>query len=65
MSKVGSSPALIGAMDELGIISSWSVMEIQKHVVNKIGDSDLNLCIGGRFKLLNNYTVNEPPEDFT
>lgn len=58
MSKVGSSPAQIGAMDELGVISSWSVMEIQQHVANKIGDFDLNLSIGGRFKLLENYTVN-------
>lgn len=29
VSKVGSSTALIGAMDELGVISLWSVMEIQ------------------------------------
>jgi len=28
VSKVGSSPAQIGAMDELGVVSSWSVMEI-------------------------------------
>lgn len=58
VSKVGSSPAQIGAMDELGVVSSWSVMEIQEHVANKIGDFDLNLCIGGRFKLLENYSVN-------
>ncbi len=45
-------------MDELGVVSSWSVMEIQEHVANKIGDFDLNLSIGGRFKLLENYTVN-------
>lgn len=28
VSKVGSSPAQIGVMDELGVVSSWSVMEI-------------------------------------
>lgn len=28
VSKVGSSTALIGAMDELGVVSLWSVMEI-------------------------------------
>jgi hypothetical protein len=28
VSKTGSSPAMIGAMDELGVVSSWSVMEI-------------------------------------
>lgn len=58
MSKVGSSPAQIGAMDELGVISSWSVMEIQQHLASKLGDFDMHLTIGGRFKLLENYTVN-------
>ena len=45
-------------MDELGVISSWSVMEIHAHLADKITDHDLNLSIGGRFKLLENYTVN-------
>lgn len=49
---------MIGALDELGVVSSWSVMEIQQHVSDKIGDFDLNLTIGGRFKLLENYTIN-------
>lgn len=58
VSKVGSAPAQIGAMDELGVVSSWSVMEIQAHHADKISDFDLNLNIGGRFKLLENYSEN-------
>lgn len=58
MSKIGSSPAQIGVIDELGVISSWSVMEIQPHMASKIGDFDFNLSIGGRFKLLENFVVN-------
>lgn len=38
MSKVGSAPATIGAMDELGVISSWTVMEIQQSRLGMIGD---------------------------
>ena len=49
---------MIGVMDELGVVSSWSVTEIQQHIADKIGEGDLNLTIGGRFKLLENYTVN-------
>lgn len=45
-------------MDELGVVSSWSVMEIQPHIAEKLGDFDLNLNIGGRFKLLENYSEN-------
>lgn len=45
-------------MDELGVVSSWSVMEIQPHIADKIGDYDLNLSIGGRFKLLENFSEN-------
>ncbi len=40
-------------MDELGVISSWSVIEI-----DNITDHDYNLSIGGHFKLLEIYTVN-------
>ena len=45
-------------MDELGVISSWSVMEIQEYQASKISDFDMHLSIGGRFKLLENYTIN-------
>ena len=58
MSKHGTSPATIAAMDELGVVSSWSVMELQPHLADKIGDFDLNLNIGGRYKLLENFSEN-------
>jgi hypothetical protein len=58
VSKHGSSPAQIAAMDELGVVSSWSVMELQSHIADKIGDYDLNLNIGGKFKLLENFSEN-------
>ena len=45
-------------MDELGVVSSWSVMEISTHLADKMGDYDLNLNIGGRFKLLENFSEN-------
>lgn len=45
-------------MDELGVVSSWSVMEIPAHHADRISDFDLNLNIGGRFKLLENYQEN-------
>lgn len=58
MNKVGASPAQISAMDELGVVSSWSVMELQAHIAEKIGNFDLNLNIGGRYKLLENFSEN-------
>jgi hypothetical protein len=45
-------------MDELGVVSSWSVMEIQAHIAEKIGTFDLHLNIGGRYKLLENFSEN-------
>lgn len=58
MNKVGASPAQISAMDELGVVSSWSVMELQAHIAEKIGNFDLNLNIGGTYKLLENFSEN-------
>lgn len=55
VSKHGSSPATIAAMDELGVISSWSVIELSPHIADKVGATDLNLNIGGRYKLLENF----------
>ena len=31
-------------------------MEIQAHLADKIGDFDLHLNVGGRFKLLENFS---------
>jgi hypothetical protein len=58
VSKHGSSPATIAAMDELGVVSSWSVIEIPPHIADKVGATDLNLNIGGKYKLLENFQEN-------
>lgn len=48
------------------MLSTWSVIEISEHIAEKLDDFDLNLSIGGRYKLLPNYKVNlmETPEVF-
>lgn len=58
VSKVGSGPAQIGVMDELGVVSSWSVVAVQQHKQDRIGDNDLHLSLGGRFKLMENFSEN-------
>ena len=42
-------------MDELLNITTWSVIEVQSHLAEKMSEFDLNTIIGGRFKLLQNY----------
>jgi hypothetical protein len=39
-------------------ISTWSLIEIQPQVAEKLNDFDLSMRIGGRFKLLENYSEN-------
>jgi len=43
-------------IDELLTISQWSLMEILPHIAEKMSDFDLNMSIGGRFKLLENFS---------
>ena len=40
------------------MLSTWSVIEIQQHIAEKLDDFDLNLSIGGRYKLLPNFKLN-------
>jgi hypothetical protein len=42
-------------MDELGVVSSWSVIELSPYLADRAGVTDLNLNIGGKFKLLENF----------
>lgn len=58
ISKFGGGAAQIGVIDELLTVSTWSVLEIQAHIAEKLNDFDLNMSIGGRFKLLENYSEN-------
>lgn len=54
-------------MDELGVVSSWSVIELSPYLADRAGATDLNLNIGGKFKLLENFQENLMflPEVFT
>ena len=45
-------------LDELLTISTWSLIEISPHIAEKMNEFDLNMSIGGRFKLLENYSEN-------
>lgn len=45
-------------IDELLTVSTWSVIEIQPHIAEKMNDFDLNMSIGGRYKLLENFSEN-------
>ena len=44
-------------IDELLMISTWSVIEIQSSV-KSVNEFDLTMSIGGKFKLLENYSEN-------
>ena len=58
VSKFGGSSAQIGVLDELLTVSTWSLIEIQPHIAEKLNDFDLSMRIGGRFKLLENFSEN-------
>jgi hypothetical protein len=45
----------IGVLDELGVISTWSVIEMADHAIT---DYELNLNLGGKFKMVMNYSDN-------
>mmetsp|Transcript_21645 Transcript_21645/g.33307 ORF Transcript_21645/g.33307 Transcript_21645/m.33307 type:complete len:92 (+) Transcript_21645:1805-2080(+) len=38
----------VGVMDEMGIVSAWSIIEVASHIGT---DYDLNMNLGGKFKL--------------
>lgn len=55
ISRSTSGISQIGALDEQGVVSVWSIMEMQGHLVT---DYDLNMSLGGKFKMVMNYTDN-------
>lgn len=55
ITKYGGSSAQVGVLDELLTISVWSLLEIQHKMMQ---DFDLSMRIGGRFKLLENFSEN-------
>lgn len=56
ITKVGSTSAQIGVLDELLTVSTWSLVETDSRGGGL--DFDLSLRIGGRFKLIENYNEN-------
>jgi hypothetical protein len=55
ISRSTSGISQIGALDELGVVSVWSIMEMQGH---HITDYDLNMSLGGKLKMVMNYHDN-------
>lgn len=58
INKYGGASAQIGVLDELLTISTWSLIEIQSQIADKLNDFDLSMRIGGRFKLVENFSEN-------
>jgi hypothetical protein len=58
ITKFGGGSAQIGVIDELLVVSTWSLVEIQAHIAEKQLSFDLNMSIGGRFKLIENFSEN-------
>lgn len=56
VTKFGGATAQIGVLDELLTLSTWSVMEVSGGMGGGFNEFDLNLSMGGRFKLLENYS---------
>lgn len=54
ISKSASGISQIGCFDDYGVISIWNIVEVSRNV----SDFELNLCIGGRFKMALSYTDN-------
>ena len=55
ISRHASGIAQIGVLDEMGLVSLWSVVEIS---TNLVSEYDLNVTLGGKFKMDLNYTEN-------
>ena len=55
ISTNASGISQIGVLDEQGVVSLWSVIEISSHLVT---DYDLNIALGGKFKMVLNYSDN-------
>jgi len=54
ISKNASGISQIGCLDDYGVISMWNIAEVSSNVA----DYELNLSLGGKFKLALSYTDN-------
>ena len=55
ISRSSSGISQIGCLDEEGVISVWSISEIQSYMVT---EGDINLTMGAKFKMSLNYSDN-------
>jgi hypothetical protein len=56
ITKIGSSSAQIGVLDELLTVSTWSMVETDTRGGGM--DFDLSVRIGGKYKLIENFNEN-------
>ncbi len=54
----GAGTAQIGALDEMGVVSLWSVIEMREEIAQGMVDFELNMSIGSKYKLIENYSQN-------
>ena len=55
ISRAASGIAQIGCLDVFGTVSVWSILEVSNAMAS---DYDLNISLGGNFKMVLNYTDN-------
>jgi len=55
VSKIGAGSKQIGLLDAAGVVSMWSVLEMEEHVAEKMTDFELSMSLGSRFKLIENF----------
>lgn len=55
ISRAASGIAQIGCLDVFGIVSVWSVLEVSNAIASEY---DLNISLGGKFKMVMNYHDN-------
>lgn len=56
ISKVGAGSKQVGALDSSGVVSMWSVLEMEEHVAEKMTEFELNMSVGSRFKMIQNFS---------
>lgn len=55
ISKAASGISKIGALDQQGVLSMWSVVEVHEYLNS---DYDLNMNLGCKYKMVLNYSDN-------
>lgn len=55
VNKYGAGNAQIGVLDQAGIVSMWSVVEMDDHIAEKMQDFELNMSVGCHYKMIENF----------